>query len=142
MAIETVHLEEIRGDVVTPESPDYQEAIVRWATNSVRKAKFIVFVKDELDVATALKYAKQNTLPVAVRGGGHNAAGASSVEDGLVIDLSRYLNKVRVDEKTQLGYVGGGSVWKSVDEEAIKYGLATVGGTVNHVRLPIASNDH
>ncbi|TEB04031.1 FAD-binding domain-containing protein [Coprinellus micaceus] len=59
-------------------------------------------------------------------------AGASSVEDGLVIDLSRYLNQVRIEPDKRLGYVGGGCVWKTVDEAAIKYGLATVGGTVNH----------
>jgi FAD/FMN-containing dehydrogenase len=49
-----------------------------------------------------------------------------------VIDLSRYLNTVRVDEERKLGYVGGGATWGAVDKEAIKYGLATTGGTVNH----------
>jgi len=34
---------------------------------------------------------------------------------------------------SRLAYVGGGAVWKDVDKETMKYGLATVGGTVNHV---------
>jgi FAD/FMN-containing dehydrogenase len=67
-------------------------------------------------------------LPIAIKGGGHNAAGASSVEDGLVIDLSRYFNRVRVDPESKRAYVGGGSIWETVDKEAIKYGLATVAG--------------
>ncbi|KAA1469075.1 FAD-binding domain-containing protein [Dentipellis sp. KUC8613] len=122
----------LKGDVVTPESPDYEKAIARWAANSQRRAAIVAFVKDADDVAAALKYAREHKLPIAVKGGGHNPAGASSVEGGLVIDLSRYLNGVRVDGEKRLGYVGGGALWKDVDETAIKYGLAGVGGTVNH----------
>ena len=136
MAIEKTLIEEVKGDVVAPDSPDYEAAIARWATNAQRNAKVVVFVKDSEDVAISIKYAKENDLPVAVKGGGHNAAGASSVEDGVVIDLSRYLNQVRVEPDKRLGYVGGGCVWKTIDETAIKYGLATVGGTVNHVSDP------
>lgn len=135
MAIQKTQLKDIKGDVITPESPDYKAALERWATNAERDAKLVIFVKDAEDVATALKYAKENDLPVAVKGGGHNAAGASSVKDGLVIDLSRYVNQVRIDSDKHLGYVGGGCIWKTVDAEAMKYGLATVGGTVNHVSL-------
>lgn len=135
MAIKKTLLEDVKGDVVTPDSPDYKAALARWAINAERNAKVVVFVKDAQDVGIALKYARENNLTVAVRGGGHNAAGASSVENGLVIDLSRYINTVRIDAEDRLGYVGGGAVWKSVDEEAIKHGLATVGGTVNHVRF-------
>ncbi|KAJ3530515.1 hypothetical protein NMY22_g8542 [Coprinellus aureogranulatus] len=121
----------VKGDVITPDHPDYASAIKRWARNAERKAQVVVFVKDAEDVAEAISYAKANNLPIAIRGGGHNAAGASSIENGLVIDLSKYLNKVRVDEESKLAYVGGGAKWRDVDEEAIKYGLATVGGRVN-----------
>ena len=50
-----------------------------------------------------------------------------------MIDLSRYLNTVKVDPDKRLGYVGGGAIWETVDKAAINHGLATVGGTVNHV---------
>lgn len=71
-------------------------------------------------------------MDIAIRGGGHSVAGASSSKDGLVIDLSRHLGMVKIDPKQKLGFVGGGAVWEAVDEAAIKHGLATVGGTVNH----------
>ncbi|KAH8102185.1 hypothetical protein BXZ70DRAFT_58556 [Cristinia sonorae] len=124
--------ETFKGELVTPADAGYTEAIARWARNAVRKAKIVAFVKDAEDVSVALKYAKASRLSVAIRGGGHNAAAASSCTDGLVIDLSRYLNKVTVDADKKLAYVGGGSLWKTVDEECMKHGLATVGGTVNH----------
>lgn len=117
------------GDILTPtDGAAYDTAIQRWAKNAARKAAVVVFPKSNADVALALKL----DLPVAIRGGAHSASGASSIEDGLVIDLSRYFADVRIDAAKKLGYCGGGSVWRTVDEEAIKYGLATVGGTVNH----------
>ena len=125
--------ESFKGDLVTPTDPDYEDAIERWAHNAVRRAKIVAFVKDADDVSLAIKYAKANSIPIAIRGGGHSAAGASSIEDGLVIDLSKYINGVTVNAEKRLGYVGGGAVWKTVDYTCIQYGLATVGGTVNHV---------
>jgi len=82
---------------------------------------------------TVLKYARQYNHPIAIRGGGHSTSGASSIEDGVVVDLSRYLSGVRVDPVEKLAYVGGGAIWETVDKTAIEHGLATVGGTVNHV---------
>ncbi|KAF8639953.1 hypothetical protein AX17_001203 [Amanita inopinata Kibby_2008] len=121
-----------KGDLVTPADADYVEAIARWAANAVRKASVVAFVKDEEDVALAIEYAKDNNLSVAIRGGGHSTSGASSADGGVVIDLSRYLNGVTVDAKKQIAFVGGGALWETVDRTAIKFGLATVGGTVNH----------
>lgn len=125
----------IKGDIVTPSNPDYKASIARWASNAERNAKIVVFVKDQKDVALSLAYARGNKLPLAVRGGGHSSSGASSSEDGLVIDLSRHLNRVRIDPDQRLAYVEGGAVWESVEKAAIEHGLASVAGTVNHVSL-------
>lgn len=122
-----------KGDLVLPEDADYPSAIARWARNAERKAAIVAFVKDAEDVALAIRYAKAHNIPIAIRGGGHSASGASSAENGLVIDLSRYLNKVDVDPHRKLARIGGGALWGTVDEAAIKHGLATVAGTVNHV---------
>ncbi len=124
------------GDWITPDHPDYSKAIVRWATNAERRAKVVAFVKSAQDAVIVLRYAKQHNLPIAIRGGGHNPAGASSIENGIVIDLSRYLSSVRVDPAAKLAYVGGGAIWETVDKTAIAHGLATVAGTVNHVSNP------
>ena len=122
-----------KGDIVTPSDPTYQDSLKRWAANSSRPAKVVAFVKDAEDAAAAIKYAAQEKLPIAIRGGGHSFSGTSSSTDGLVIDLSRYINGVRIDPENKLGYVGGGATWEAVDVAAIKHGLAAVGGTVNHV---------
>jgi len=127
--------ESFTGDWITPDHPSYSEAITRWAVNAQRRAKAVAFVKSAQDVATVLKYAKQSKFSIAVRGGGHSTGGASSIEGGIVVDLSRYLTSVKVDPIEKLAHVGGGAIWETVDKEAIQHGLATVAGTVNHVSI-------
>jgi len=139
MAVQTPHFTTFEnafgGDLVTPTHPQYESAIARWALNAQRRASIVAFVKHEADVVLAIKFARDNALPIAVRGGGHNSAGTSSSENGLVIDLSRYITAVRVDQEKKVIHVGGGALWRDVDHEAIKFGMATVGGTVNHVSV-------
>ena len=134
-----------KGDIVTSDDPGYEDAISRWTTNAVRKAQMVVFVKDAEDASLAVKFALAANLKIAIRGGGHSPSGASSRDGGLVIDLSKYLNGVRVDPDKKLAYVGGGALWATVDKAAIQHGLATVGGTVNHVGIlfpPKMSKSH
>ena len=90
-----------------------------------------MFPKDNADVSLAIEFATSNNIPLAIKGGGHNPSGASSIDDGLCIDLSRHVNTARVDPEQRLVYVGGGAIWKTVDHAAIAHGLATPGGTVN-----------
>ena len=121
-----------KGDISTPTDADYAQAISRWAVNAQANAKVVAFVKTPEDVALAIAYAKENRLPIAIRGGGHSTGGGSS-SVGLVIDLSRHLNAVKIDPENKLAYVGGGVLWGQVDKASIQHGLATVAGTVNHV---------
>ena len=112
-----------KGDIVTPSDADYEKSISRWSINAQRKAKLVAFVKDAEDVSLALKYAKAHKLPIAIRGGGHSPSGASSIENGCVIDLSRHLVGVKVDAEKKLGYCAGGALWETVD----KAGYRTLG---------------
>ena len=130
----SVFKQSFKGDIVTRDDDEYFKAIARWATNAERPARVVAFVKNTDDVALTLKYAQTNKLQIAIRGGGHSPAGTSSAEDGLVIDLSRYFNYAVVDPEKRTARVGGGTLWGTVESEAIRYGLASVAGTVNHVR--------
>jgi len=59
------------------------------------KARLVASVKDNQDVSLVIEFARKNNLPLAIKGGGHSTAGSSSSE-GVVIDLSRYVNTVEV----------------------------------------------
>ncbi|KAK7470016.1 hypothetical protein VKT23_001451 [Stygiomarasmius scandens] len=128
-------LQHFQGDLIFPEDQSYPSAISRWASNAERRAAFVAFPKTTSDISLVLDYALRESnpaLPVAVKCGGHSASGLSSVEGGVVVDLSRYFGDVKIDEDNKLAYVGGGALWATVDEKAMQYGLATVGGVVNH----------
>lgn len=125
------------GDLVIPSDPDYDTSLARFASNAQKPAGLVAFVKSASDVSLVIKFATSQSPPIqfVVRGGGHSTSGASSSDGGIVIDLSRYLNTARVDVENKRCYAGGGCNWAAVDAEAIKYGLATVGGTVNHTGI-------
>lgn len=155
---EYIHLESIfNGDLVHAAHPNYQESCNRWSVLAEKPAGLVAFAKDSEDVSAAVKFAVEAGLEIAIKGrssittiypsltlsgGGHNPSGASSTKGGLVIDLSRYLNHVRVDQQAKIAHVGGGALWSDVDNATCPFGLATVGGTVSEVSdtFPLSFN--
>ena len=68
------------------------------------------------------------------RGGAHSAAGFSTCDDGIVLDLAQ-LNDVQVDVGSRRALAGGGSTWKIFDAATQAHGLATTGGLVSSTGL-------
>src|SRR6476469_1754128 len=122
--------ESIGGDVFVASDEGYEEASKVWNGAHDRHPALIVRCAGAADVATAVGFARSNDLPIAVRGGGHSVAGFSTVDDGIVIDLSQ-MSGVRVDVDARRAVVGGGAVWADVDHETQAHGLATTGGLVS-----------
>ena len=84
-----------------------------------------MFVESAEDVSICIKWCRQNSIDFVVCGGKHSSSGASSIEGGLVIDLSSKLRDVKVDPDTKTLRVQGGCIWKDVDEGAEKHGLTS-----------------
>src|SRR5919205_270762 len=120
----------VRGEVLTPGDDGYDTARRIWNGAHDGRPALIVRCAGAADVIVAVGFARSNDLPIAVRGGGHSIAGFSSVDDGIVIDLSE-MRSVRVDPDAQRAYVDGGAVWADVDYETQAFGLATTGGLVS-----------
>ena len=79
---------------------------------------------------TAVNFAREHGLLVAVRGGGHSVAGLSSVDGGVLIDLE-LMNGVDVDPEAGLARVPGGALWGDVDRDTLAFGLVAPGGVVS-----------
>ncbi len=123
--------EAIHGDVLRAGDDGYEQACLVWnGAFDERRPAAIVRASGAADVIAAVGFARSNGLPLAVRGGGHSIAGFSTVDDGLVIDLSE-MRDVRVDVASHRAEVGPGAVWADVDHETQAHGLATTGGLVS-----------
>ncbi|PGH16189.1 hypothetical protein AJ79_01956 [Helicocarpus griseus UAMH5409] len=120
--------------VITKSSPDYQESIARWSDAAVKQAGAVLLPSTPEDISTILKFVQEHNIDFAVKGGGHSVSGASSSEDGIVIDLDR-MRAVTVDTEKRIITAQGGAYWADVDTAAAKHGLATVGGTANHTGI-------
>lgn len=121
---------DFHGDVIRPGDHDYDAARTVWNGMIDKRPAVIARCRDVADVITAVEFARENGLLVAVRGGGHNAAGLGTCEDGIVIDLSP-MDWVDVDPDAQRVRVGGGALWQDVDHAAQAFGLAVPGGVVS-----------
>ena len=108
----------------------YEDARAIFNSMIDRRPALIAQCESTEDVRAALAHAAATGLEVAVRSGGHSVAGASSVDDGLVIDLRR-MNGVEVDPNARTATVGGGATWSDFDRATQPYGLATTGGRVS-----------
>ena len=119
----------LSGDVLAPSDRDYERARLCFNLLIDRRPAAIARCVDAGDVATALAFAQEHDLEIAVRGGGHNPAGHCAVDDGLVIDLSRMRN-VEVDPEARIAVSGGGATWTDFDAATQAHGLVTPGGVV------------
>lgn len=120
----------IAGRLIRPSDVDYDAARSIWNASIDKHPGLIVRCLGVADVVEAVKFAAQNKLLVAVRGGGHNVAGRSLCDDGLVIDLS-LMRGVMVDPSTDIVRVQGGAMLGDVDRETHLHGLAVPLGVVS-----------
>ncbi len=118
----------IRGVVATAPDPRYLNACNVFNALSHHRPELVVQPADAGDVKTALEYARAETLPVSVRGGGHSVAGHAVGDGALALDLRR-LSGTWVDPKRRRVRAGGGATWRTVDPACQLHGLALPGGT-------------
>jgi FAD/FMN-containing dehydrogenase len=123
--------DQISGVVLTPDAPEYDRARTVWNAMVDRKPRLIVRCATPSDVASAVRYGRENDLEIGVRCGGHSVIGHAIPDDGLVIDLTP-MNDVRVDPAARRAWVKGGALLGSLDRATQPHGLATTAGNVSH----------
>lgn len=122
--------EQIRGRVVEPGQPQYDDARRVYNALHDRRPSLIVQAATAADVMATVGYARDRELPLAVRGGAHSIAGFSTCDDGVVLDLGA-MTGIQVDPERREARAEPGVTWGDFNQTTHAFGLATTGGIVS-----------
>ena len=117
----------IAGHLITPDSSDYESSRLIFNRAFDQRPALIVRCASASDVARSLEFSQNQNLPLAVRGGGHNRAGFSVCDGGVVIDLAG-MNRVEVDADKRVARAQAGALVRDLDQATQRFGLATTSG--------------
>ncbi|CAB3750988.1 FAD-binding oxidoreductase [Paraburkholderia humisilvae] len=121
---------QFKGKSLMSGDEGYEKARAIWNANIDKRPGLIACCTSVADVIDSVKFARENDLLVAVKSGGHNVAGRSLCDDGIVIDLSA-MNRVSVNPTARTVDVQGGALLADLDRETHPYGLAVPSGVVS-----------
>jgi len=116
------------GKIVTPEHARFDEARRAWNLTVDQQPAAVVFPEFAVDVAAAVRFAREHDLRIAPQGTGHNAGPLGSLEDTILLKTER-MRGVEIDPKARLARVEAGAVWLEVVEAAARHGLAALAGS-------------
>ncbi|MGH3445467.1 MAG: FAD-binding oxidoreductase [Nocardioidaceae bacterium] len=117
----------LRGVLTRPGDADYDQARAVYNAMIDKHPAAIAHCRDVADVIACVKFAGEHRIDLAVRGGGHNAAGLGTWDDALVIDLSP-MRSTTVDQDAGTVRADGGCTWGDVDHATVALGMATPSG--------------
>jgi FAD/FMN-containing dehydrogenase len=123
-------ISKLQGRAILPSDEAYERARHVYNGAIDRRPGLIVQCAGVEDVVHCVNFARDEGLALAVRGGGHSAAGLGTCDGGLVIDLSP-LKGIQVDPVRKVVRVEGGCTWGEVDRATHVHGLATPGGIIS-----------
>jgi len=124
----------LHGELIGPNDCGYDANRKVWNGMIEKYPALIVLCADVVDVISAIQFARDHHLLVAVRGGGHSISGSSVCDGGVVIDLS-HMKGIRVDPGQQTAWAQAGFTLREFVQATQAYGLATTTGTVGGTGL-------
>jgi FAD/FMN-containing dehydrogenase len=116
-----------RGELVGPNDSRYDAARSVWNGMVDKRPALIAYCADAGDVIEALHFCVRQNQVISVRAGGHNAAGLSVADNGVVIDVSR-MKRIDVDGERRTARAGAGLTLGEFDAASQSVGLATTMG--------------
>jgi FAD/FMN-containing dehydrogenase len=120
----------IRGPLLSPQDPGFDDARSVWNAMIDRRPALIVRCLGTADVIACVNVAREHGLPLSIKGGGHNIAGLAVCEGGLMLDMS-LMRGVWVNPSEAVARAQAGCLLGDVDTETQVHGLAAVLGFVS-----------
>jgi len=120
----------LRGPLLRAGDAGYDDARLLWNGMMDKHPALIARCTGMGDVISAVNFAREHNIVLAIRGGGHNVAGNACCEGGFMIDMA-LMNGVRVDPQARTVRVQGGATLAQMDRETQVFGLAVPAGVVS-----------
>ena len=117
----------LHGALIQNGDSNYNEARKVYNGMIDKHPALIAQCKDIEDVKTCIRFAKENKVLLAIRGGGHNAGGLGIADDALVIDLSP-MKDIQIDKDKKTVRVQGGVLLKELDAATHEVGMCVPSG--------------
>jgi FAD/FMN-containing dehydrogenase len=124
----------IRGPVIAPGDEQYDDSRKIWNAMIDRRPAAIARCAGVADVIDCVKFARERGIRLSIRSGGHNIAGLSLAEGGLVVDLS-HQKGIRLDLEKQTARVQSGVTLGDIDRETTAFGYVVPSGVVSETGL-------
>jgi len=120
----------LRGPLLETGDAGFEEACSIWNGMIARRPALVARVSGAADVVACVNFARENGLPLSIRGGGHNIAGTALCDGGLMIDMT-LRRGVHVDPGRGIVRAEAGAIWGDVDHESQPLGLVVPSGIVS-----------
>jgi FAD/FMN-containing dehydrogenase len=124
----------VRGSVLGPEDSGYDDARAVFSPSVDRRPAAVVRPADAADVAEVVTFARDRRVELAVKGGGHSAAGHGASDGGIVLDLGS-LHTLEIDDAGRVCVADGGLTAGEVTVAAGAQGFAVPFGDAASVGI-------
>jgi len=122
---------DFRGQLYRQGDPGYTEVrAIYTARTGHWTPGLIARAADVDDVVTAVRYAAEAGVPLAVKSGGHGIDGTAMPDGALVLDLSNF-KEIEVDAAIGRARIGSGVLLGEMDPALAEHGLVVPSGTIS-----------
>jgi FAD/FMN-containing dehydrogenase len=126
--------------LITPADADYETSREIWNRLYDRRPRAVVRCQSASDVVAAVRFAREYDLEIAVKGGGHHAAGYAFTNGGILLNLAG-MRTVTVSPAQQRVVAQTGLTWAQFDQVGQAFGLACTSKAIRPATLG-TSNCH
>lgn len=121
----------VKGTVILPGDSEYEKA----GSSPFFKGEPAAVVQpaNTADVAAAIAFAKEHSVVLSIKSGGHSIAGFSTNTDGMVLDMSGFNSIEVTDPEKGTVRIGTGAVWGDVAKKLGEHNLALSSGDTKSV---------
>jgi FAD/FMN-containing dehydrogenase len=121
---------QVRGELLQPGEAGYDEARRIYNAMIDRRPALIVRPASTGDVVAGVRFARQQGLPLSIRGGGHSVSGNAVCNDGVMLDMSR-MKGIEVDVMNRTATAQAGLTLGDYDKATAAHGFVTPLGIVS-----------